>query len=237
MHQTCIIKNSNGEPRLLVFGGKEGAHISNEAKFTNSTLGIDLKSAFATGSGSTGWQTLASMNSARANFAHVVLDNLVYVFGGISGRGTGQAAHQPVLASVIAEKYDPAADKWEAIEVQGALPLAAFGWTSLDSGELLIFGGSDGDMLSENTWMIDFKGLKASLVPAESDAQIAMSNLCFRQSSKTVYSFGGYNSGGINFQLNLANKDEGWKEYARNHTAITAPHHDVELVKSSFIYF
>jgi len=27
------------------------------------------------------------MNCARANFAHVVLDNCVYAFGGISGRG------------------------------------------------------------------------------------------------------------------------------------------------------
>jgi len=110
------------------------------------------------------------MNCARANFAHVVLDNCVYAFGGISGRGSGQAEHHPTLSSSIAEKYDPAADRWEAIEVQGALPLAAFGWTCLDSNELLIFGGSDGDMLSENTWIIDFKGLKATLVPAESDA-------------------------------------------------------------------
>jgi hypothetical protein len=65
-------------------------------------------------------------------------------------------------------------------------------------------------MLSENTWIIDFKDLKANLVPAESDAQLAMSNLCFRPGSKTIYSFGGYNSGGINFQLNLAAPGDGW---------------------------
>jgi len=33
------------------------------------------------------------MNSARANFAHLVLDNMVYAFGGISGKGTGDAKH------------------------------------------------------------------------------------------------------------------------------------------------
>lgn len=69
------------------------------------------------------------MNSARANFAHLVLDNIVYAFGGISGKGTGDAKHQPTISSIIAEKYDPAADAWAAIEVAGALPLAAFGWT------------------------------------------------------------------------------------------------------------
>ena len=74
---------------MLVFGGKEGAHISEDCKFSASTIGIDLKSAYATGSGSTGWKTLAPMNTARANFAHIVLDNIVYAFGGISGRGTG----------------------------------------------------------------------------------------------------------------------------------------------------
>jgi hypothetical protein len=54
-------------------------------------------------------------------------------------------------------------------------------------------------MLSENTWTIDFKGLKANPVQAESDAQLAMSNLCYRPEANTVYSFGGYNSGGINY--------------------------------------
>ena len=54
---------------------------------------------------------------------------MVYAFGGISGKGTGDAKHHPSVASTIAEKYDPAADAWAAIEVTGALPLAAFGWT------------------------------------------------------------------------------------------------------------
>ena len=31
------------------------------------------------------WTTVASMASPRANFAHLVVGNLVYVYGGISG--------------------------------------------------------------------------------------------------------------------------------------------------------
>lgn len=169
MHQACVVQ-VGGESRLLVFGGREGKLISDACNFSNSTLGVDLKAAYSTGSGSAGWKSLAPMNTARANFAHVVLDNCVYAFGGISGRGTGQAAHHPTVTSIITEKYTPDTDAWEAIEVQGALPLAAFGWTRIDEDKLLIFGGSDGDMLSENSWIIDFTALKADLVPAESDA-------------------------------------------------------------------
>ncbi len=48
------------------------------------------------------------------------------------------------------------------------------------------------------------------MIPAESENQLAMSNLCYRKETSTVYSFGGYNSGGINYQLNLKAKGEGW---------------------------
>ena len=63
-----------------------------------------------------------------------------------------------------------------------------------------------------------------------------MSNMCYRPNQKTVYSFGGYGSVGTNYQLKLSGKQDGWEEYARNYTALSAPHHDLELVKSSFIY-
>ena len=117
MHQACVVQTDSGEPRLLVFGGKEGNLLTDDCKYSNSTIGVDLKSAYATGSGSTGWKQLAPMKSARANFAHLVLDNCVYAFGGISGKGAAPAAHTPALSTIIAEKYSPSADAWEAIEV------------------------------------------------------------------------------------------------------------------------
>jgi len=49
----------------------------------------------------------------------------------------------------LAEKYNPAKDEWSLLEIAGGSPLAAFGWTPLkpNSGEILILGGTDGDML------------------------------------------------------------------------------------------
>lgn len=103
------------------------------------------------------------MKSNRANFAWTVVDNMVYVFGGISDRGPSQEeAHVPQLVSDLCERYDPKLDKWETIKIENAFPLGAFGWTVLDSPEkIMIVGGTDGDMLQENTWMIDFKTQKA----------------------------------------------------------------------------
>ena len=87
------------------------------------------------------------MKSARANFALTVIDNFVYVYGGIQNRGTGNEVHKPITAT-IAEKYDPITNIWETLEIQGAISLAAFGWTTLDSNDkILILGGSDGDTL------------------------------------------------------------------------------------------
>ena len=52
------------------------------------------------------------------------------------------------MASPICEKYDPIADTWETVEIEGATPLAAFGWTPLKtSSQLLVVGGTDGDLL------------------------------------------------------------------------------------------
>jgi N-acetylneuraminic acid mutarotase len=49
----------------------------------------------------------------------------------------------------LAEKYDPAQDKWESIEIAGGTPVGCFGFCPLapNSGEILILGGTDGDML------------------------------------------------------------------------------------------
>ena len=141
---------------LLVIGGKEGTHQS-DCQYSASVLGFDLKLVFepwlkassADAADAHCWRSLAPMKSARANFACIVVDNLVYAFGGIQGRGTGESAHVPALATIVSERYDPQQDAWEEFEVKGASPLAAFGWTTLapESGQLLILGGTDGDVL------------------------------------------------------------------------------------------
>jgi N-acetylneuraminic acid mutarotase len=71
------------------------------------------------------------MNSARANFALIVLDNLVYVFGGITAKGKGKNHHIPSIVNDLTERYNPNNDVWEKIEIKNAPPLCAFSWTTL----------------------------------------------------------------------------------------------------------
>ena len=166
MHQACIVGGANGNQLLLVIGGKEGAAASN-CQYSASVLAFDLKLVFEPWLKGTStevdaahrWRAVASMNSARANFATTVVDNMVYAYGGIQGRGEGESAHVPVLATIVAERYDPGQDAWEEIAVNGAPPLAAFGWTSLaaGSGQILVLGGTDGDVIQQDVWTIDFK--------------------------------------------------------------------------------
>lgn len=89
------------------------------------------------------------MKDTRANFAHTVVDNNVYVFGGIGNYGPNpENAHEPQLVTNICEKYDPKADEWTTIQIQNAFPVGAFGWCVLDSPEkIMVFGGTDGDFL------------------------------------------------------------------------------------------
>ena len=90
------------------------------------------------------------MHSRRANFSHIVMDNKVYVFGGISGNVDDKKNfHAPKMATVNAERYDPVTDVWEKYEIPDIPSLGAFAWTQLgkDSSKILILGGTDGDLI------------------------------------------------------------------------------------------
>ena len=84
MHQSCMVEDSNGNPLLLVVGGKTGTH-PGKCEFTNSVIGFNMKEIYEGKPSTSGWTTLESMKVARSGFALTVVDNMVYVFGGIQG--------------------------------------------------------------------------------------------------------------------------------------------------------
>ena len=110
------------------------------------------------------------MKCPRANFGLTTIDNMVYVYGGITARGEAKDSHRPMVANVVCEKYDPWQDKWEVHEIKAAPPLAAFSWTLVppfdkngDSSKMLIMGGTDGDLIQEDQYLIDFKAQKCDV--------------------------------------------------------------------------
>lgn len=48
------------------------------------------------------------MNNARANFAALVMDNLLYVYGGI----TMSHDHKAALVDIVVERFDPDMNSW-----------------------------------------------------------------------------------------------------------------------------
>lgn len=168
------------------------------------------------------WVTCKQMNSRRANFCHMLLDNYVYVFGGISGTVDDKKNfHCPRMATVNAERYDPAADAWEKYEIPNIPSLGAFAWTRMgkDSSTLVILGGTDGDLIQESMWTVDFKNKEAKQSPFEFEQTIAMNKLLYRPSKNMLYSFGGYGSAGQNFKLKMEEGEE-WSELERSHLAL-----------------
>lgn len=77
------------------------------------------------------WKTCESMQNARSNFAALALRNYIYAYGGISGAGSGQSTHHPVLSEVLIERYLIAGNTWESVEVNTAPKLAAFSWCQM----------------------------------------------------------------------------------------------------------
>jgi hypothetical protein len=105
MHQSCVVEDENGDPILLVVGGKVGA-TPIQSKFTNSVIGFNMKEVFAGKPATKTWASLESMHSARANFSLTVVNNQVFVYGGIQCNGSGTSSHLPQLSSTICEMYD-----------------------------------------------------------------------------------------------------------------------------------
>ena len=137
MHQTVIVKGKTGSWTLFVVGGKSDAR-----NWHNTVWSLDLLPYFKTGvmrtneDGTTErvtsqWQTCAPMECSRSSFAMIGLRNYIYVYGGISGAGTGEQSHFPQLVSATVECYTIANDSWETMTLNTAPKLAAFSWCQM----------------------------------------------------------------------------------------------------------
>lgn len=147
---------------MLVIGGK-----TDKATWTETVTALNLLPWFRPGTmtkdpnGSsvalqTDWEDCAPMNHKRANFACLAMKNFVYVFGGISGLGKGVGEeHYPMMAAPI-ERFMPIKNEWEVLNIACAPRLAAFAWCTLEEGKICILGGSDGNLLNSDMFIIDF---------------------------------------------------------------------------------
>jgi hypothetical protein len=161
MHQSCIVKGRNYWTLLLI-GGK-----TDLKSWTNTCESIDLFPIFNPGEKKkvapgkfedvfSQWEPCASMKSARANFAIQVIQNKVYVFGGVASNSPqDKESWRPSLAQNLIECYSPTTNEWSEILIPNAPSLAAFSWCVTDD-RLIILGGSDGNLLNSDLIEINF---------------------------------------------------------------------------------
>lgn len=116
--------------------------------------------------------------------------------------------------------------------------LAAFSWCRLSGEEeknsIAILGGTDGNILQNELYVIDMERQTASNRPAILDFGTAMGHMFFQEDSTTLHHIGGISSMGVNFFLKL--KDDEWEESMRSHSAV-ANAHAMELVNNTSLYF
>lgn len=203
-------------------------------------LGFNLKNVLEGKAAGHKWEALAEMKEARANFLLAVVDNKVYVYGGIKGTSNeADQTHHPLLNEVLCEVYDPVENTWSEENIEGGCQLAAFGYTQLqNSHEVLIMGGTDGSLFSQETYILDLAAKKLTMQgEVECEHSVSMNKLFYRKQDNTVYSLGGLGSYGRNLKLTLGGKS--WEEFSRKHTDLNLADQDWrdEIANYPFMYF
>ena len=210
LHQTVVVKGKGGL-KLVAIGGRSS--LSNDS-WLNSVEVLDLKYYLHPGTFKKEkkagveedysaicdhvlWETVAPMKNARANFAAVVVNDEIYVFGGFKGR---KDTHIPLLADTI-EKYDPKTDQWTDVIFKDAPSLAAFSWTYISETKIIVLGGTNGSMISQNVYIIDFEKKECIQKEGEVDTHVELSKLAYKASEDALYIFGGKGSDGLNYKL------------------------------------
>lgn len=97
------------------------------------------------------WTTGQAMPTFRSEFAAAVLDDKIYVLGGLAGRTV-----RVTEVTTVVEVYDPAADTWSRA-ADLPLPLHHLAVAAL-GGRLVVAGGYDGDDFTPDvraTWVYD----------------------------------------------------------------------------------
>ncbi|CDW74292.1 UNKNOWN [Stylonychia lemnae] len=167
------------------------------------------------------WIKLASMQNKRHSFGCSVVgeeERYVYVYGGITGQL--KDSHKPILAGISVERFDIYDNKWTTIQISNIPRLASFGFdVDINSGQMYIVGGSNGECTTTQTWKIDFLKQEATNMELDLDLPTALSKVMVRFVKDTnkykLLCFGGLESEGMNLITEFGQK--GWSAQEESH--------------------
>jgi len=224
MHQSCIVRGVSGYWSLLLLGGK-----ATQSTWQNEVEQLDLYPTFhpdkkrknAQGKYEdvvSNWQVCQPMKSARANFAIQVIKNTVYVFGGVSKNASGDEFWRPELTKNVIERYLPEENVWLEMTIPNTPSLAAFSWCVADD-KLIILGGSDGNLLNSDFFVVNFVSQTCEFKPTDFDFSTGMGHLVYRKKQTELQHIGGFNSFGVNYSYKLGS--DTWEPLQSCHSIVT----------------
>jgi N-acetylneuraminic acid mutarotase len=123
-----------------------------------------------------------------------------------------------VFAERVVERYNPQADEWSEYKINNAPSVAAFAWTPISKDRIVVFGGSNGSIITNDLWIIDFGKKEAELKENDYEGPNANGKLAYRAIDDRLYLVGGIKSMGENYSAKLS--DLKWVRSEKSHSVI-----------------
>jgi hypothetical protein len=103
-----------------------------------------------------------------------------------------------------------------------------------DTAEIAIVGGTNGEIMSDETNVIDLS--TGVMQQSTFEFNTCMGTMCYQASKQTLYHIGGMNSEGIDFSAKLDNPERNWTEIDKNHSLVLNST-QLELCNAPSVYF
>jgi len=103
-----------------------------------------------------------------------------------------------------------------------------------DSSKIAVVGGTNGDIMSDETCIIDLQD--CTVQNSSFEFNTCMGRMCFSESKNTLYHIGGMNSEGLDFKVTLDDPKRRWEEIEHNHSLVLNAT-KLELCNAPSVYF
>ena len=140
---------------------------------------------------------------------------------------------RPDLSQNTIERYMPEENVWMQMTIPNPPQLAAFSWCVADD-KLIILGGSDGNLLNSDFFIVNFVAKTCEFKPTDFDFSTGMGHLVYRSKQSELQHIGGFNSFGVNYKYKMGATD--WEALSSCHSYVTSQS-ELELTNNASVYY
>jgi len=103
------------------------------------------------------------------------------------------------------------------IKIPNTPSLAAFSWCTTKEDNLIVLGGSDGNLLNSDLFIIDMLEETCEFKPTDFEFSTGMGHLLLYKDE--LYHIGGFNSFGVNYKMKMGSGK--WQALTSSHSHVT----------------